>query len=211
MNSGARVALGLGAGYLLGRTRKMRLALMLAAAGANGRLGGGPRQLLQEGVSRLGSSSEVRELTESVRGDLLNAAKAAAVTAATSRIDALNDRLQASPQQQPRDEAEPQEQAEPPDEAEREDVEDAEDRDQEEPRDEAEREDAGDTQQGDTEQEEQPRSSTRRRTTRPRSKPRTRARSETSAETTDEGETPRRRRTAAATSSGRAPVRRTRK
>ena len=199
MNSGARVALGVGAGYLLGRTRKMRLALMLAAAGANGKVGGGPRKLLQEGVSRLGSSSEVRELTESVRGDLLTAAKAAAMTAASSRIDALSDRLQLAPQQPVRDEAEPQEQEEPPEEAEREDAEGAE---QEEPREEAQREDA----EG-TEHEEQPRDTTRRRTTRPRSKPRTRA----GAETTDEGDAPRRRRTAAATSTGRAPVRRTRK
>jgi hypothetical protein len=36
MKSGTRVAIGVAAGYLLGRTRKMRLALMIAAAGVTG-------------------------------------------------------------------------------------------------------------------------------------------------------------------------------
>ena len=93
MKSQARLAMGVGIGYLLGRTRKMRLALMIAAAGATGAVGS-PRQLVQRGLKQLGSSPELSKLTEVTRGQLIGAAKTAAVTAASSRIDALNERLE---------------------------------------------------------------------------------------------------------------------
>jgi Sec-independent protein translocase protein TatA len=94
MKAGARVALSLGAGYFLGRTKKMRLALTIAAAGATSRAGTSPAKLLQSGLKQLASSPEVSKLAETARGELLNAAKAAAVTAASSRIDSISDRLQ---------------------------------------------------------------------------------------------------------------------
>ncbi len=67
MKGGMRVALGVAAGYFLGRTRKMKVALMLAGAGATGRLPDNSRQLVREGIKRLGESAEVGKLTESVR------------------------------------------------------------------------------------------------------------------------------------------------
>lgn len=94
MKPGPRVAMAVGLGYLLGRTRKMRLALMIAAAGASGRVGVGPRQLLQQGYKRLAASPELNKITDSLRGELLGAAKTAAMTAATNRIESLNSRLQ---------------------------------------------------------------------------------------------------------------------
>ena len=94
MKPGARIALGVGIGYVLGRTKKMRLALMLAGAGATGKLPAGPQDLLQRGSSALGSSPEITKITESVRGELVHAARAAAVTAVSNRFDTLNDRLQ---------------------------------------------------------------------------------------------------------------------
>ena len=94
MKAGARVALAVGAGYALGRTKKMRLALMIAAAGATGRANLSPAKLLETGLSRLGSSPELSKLTDIARDELMSAAKAAAVTAATSRIESLSDRLQ---------------------------------------------------------------------------------------------------------------------
>lgn len=97
MNAGTRVALGVGAGYLLGRTKKMRLALMIAAAGATGKTGVSPGKLVQNGLKQLSSSPELGKLTDIARDELLNAAKAAAVTAASSRIESLNDRLQQGP------------------------------------------------------------------------------------------------------------------
>lgn len=93
MKVGPRLALGVGAGYLLGRTKKMRLALMIAAAGATGRANTSPTTLLRNGLKQLGSSAELGKLTDMARDELLGAAKAAAITAASNRIESLNDRL----------------------------------------------------------------------------------------------------------------------
>jgi len=94
MANGGKVALAVGAGYLLGRTRKMRVALMLAAAGITGKFPGSPTQLVAHGLKSLGASADVSQLSEQLRGELLDAARAAALAAATHQVDALNDRLQ---------------------------------------------------------------------------------------------------------------------
>lgn len=91
MSSRTRLACGVAIGYLLGRTRKMRLALMIA--GATG-AAGTPRQLAERGLKQLASMPEVGKLATMARGQLVDAAKTAAMTAASSRIDALNERLQ---------------------------------------------------------------------------------------------------------------------
>ncbi|MEY7971946.1 hypothetical protein AB8O38_08095 [Saccharomonospora xinjiangensis] len=93
MKRGAQTAAAVIAGYLLGRTKKMRLALMIAAAGATGKHGTNPTGLLRAGLSRLGESAELGKLTESVRGELLDSARAAATKAATSRVESLTQRL----------------------------------------------------------------------------------------------------------------------
>ncbi|MBF6337012.1 hypothetical protein IU450_14100 [Nocardia abscessus] len=94
MKGGGRIALGVGIGYLLGRTRKMRFALSLAGAAMAKRSTGTPGDLLERGTSLLKSSPELTRITDTVRGELLGAARSAAVTAASSRLDALNARLQ---------------------------------------------------------------------------------------------------------------------
>ncbi|NIH80586.1 hypothetical protein [Amycolatopsis viridis] len=94
MKAGARVAAGVGLGYLLGRSKKMRLALMIAAAGATGKTGVTPGKLLQQGLGKLGETPELSQLTGVARDQLINAAKAAAVTAASQRIESLTERLQ---------------------------------------------------------------------------------------------------------------------
>ncbi|WP_198680673.1 hypothetical protein, partial [Lentzea terrae] len=83
------MALGVGIGYLLGRSHKMRLALMVAAAGAAGKVGS-PEALLQRGLS---ASPELAKMTETIRGELVGAVKAAALSATSSRIDSLSDRI----------------------------------------------------------------------------------------------------------------------
>ncbi|CAM3114103.1 hypothetical protein SAXI111661_18820 [Saccharomonospora xinjiangensis] len=93
MKRGAQTAAAVIAGYLLGRTKKMRLALMIAAAGATGKHGTNPAGLLRAGLARLGESAELGKLTESVRGELLDSARAAATKAATSRVESLTQRL----------------------------------------------------------------------------------------------------------------------
>src|SRR6476620_8512640 len=94
MANGGKVALAVGAGYLLGRTKKMRLALMLAAAGVTGKFPATPTALVGQGLKSLGAHADVTQLTEQLRGELLNAGRAAALAAATSQIESLNDRIQ---------------------------------------------------------------------------------------------------------------------
>ncbi|WP_433633906.1 hypothetical protein [Nocardia sp. CA-120079] len=94
MKGGARIAIGVGIGYVLGRTRKMRFALALAGAAMSRRSSGMPAELLERGTSLLKSSPELTQITDTVKGELVGAVRSAAVTAASSRIDALNARLQ---------------------------------------------------------------------------------------------------------------------
>ncbi|MEU1427154.1 hypothetical protein ABZ412_08745 [Nocardia sp. NPDC005746] len=94
MKGGTRIAIGVGIGYILGRTRKMRFALSLAGAAMAKRSSGLPGELLGRGTELLKSTPEVAELTDTVRGELVGAVRSAAVTAASNRIDALNTRLQ---------------------------------------------------------------------------------------------------------------------
>jgi hypothetical protein len=100
MKCGIGAALAVGAGYVLGRRRKMRTAVMLAGATAAGGVGGLGGSLLKRGVKALGSSElldkaspQLGEITDRVRGELLDAGKAAALAAVTGRIDSLTDSL----------------------------------------------------------------------------------------------------------------------
>ena len=100
MKGGAQTALALGVGYILGRRRKMRLATMLALGAATGgaaRLG---PAALRQGTKYLGKTDiagalgpQVTEIVNTVRGELLDAAKGAAAAAVTSRVDSLSDNL----------------------------------------------------------------------------------------------------------------------
>jgi hypothetical protein len=86
------VALGVAGGYLLGRTKKMKLALMLGGMAA-GRRAGGPGELLSRGTKLLETSPELSRLVGDVRGRLLEAGKGAALAVATRQVEALTDRV----------------------------------------------------------------------------------------------------------------------
>jgi hypothetical protein len=87
-----RVALGVAGGYFLGRTKKMKLAMMLGGMAA-GRQAGGPGQLLGQGMKLLGQSPELSRLTDELRGRLLDAGKGAAVAIATRQVENLTERV----------------------------------------------------------------------------------------------------------------------
>jgi len=99
MKGGMRAATAIGIGYLLGRRKKLRTATLLAAAtAAGGSAVAGP--ILKRGMQMAMNSDAVAkmapqlgELTETVRGDLLGAGKAAAAAAFSNRVDALTDSL----------------------------------------------------------------------------------------------------------------------
>jgi hypothetical protein len=100
MKKASNVALAIGAGYLLGRKHKLRLALVLATATATGRLGGAATQAIKRGGSLLGSSDAMGKLSpdlgkvmSTARGDLAGAGKAAVQAAVATRIESLTDSL----------------------------------------------------------------------------------------------------------------------
>jgi hypothetical protein len=100
MKGGAQTALALGVGYILGRRRKMRLTTMLALGAATGGAAKLGPAALRQGTKYLGKTDiagalgpQVTEIVNTVRGELLDAAKGAAAAAVTSRVDSLSDNL----------------------------------------------------------------------------------------------------------------------
>jgi hypothetical protein len=100
MKAGAQAALALGVGYVLGRRRKLRLTTMLAAAAATGGAGSLGGVAFRRGLKMLSSAGaigdlgpQLGEIAETVRGDLVDAGKAAALAAVNERIGSLSDTL----------------------------------------------------------------------------------------------------------------------
>jgi hypothetical protein len=100
MKGGTKAALAIVVGYVLGRRRKMRTMTLLAAATATGSMGGLGATALRRGAKMLSSTEmfdklgpQVGDIAEIVRGDLLDAGKAAAAAALSSRIDTFSDAL----------------------------------------------------------------------------------------------------------------------
>jgi hypothetical protein len=100
MKARGDLALAVVAGYLLGRRKKTRLALMLGTAALTGRVGGATGQLVRSGTKALGSNDALAkaapglgEVGGMIRGDLTNVAKRAAATAISAQINALSDQL----------------------------------------------------------------------------------------------------------------------
>jgi hypothetical protein len=100
MKAGAQAALALGVGYVLGRRRKLRMTTVLAAAAATGGVGSLGGLGLRRGLKMLSSTGalgdlgpQLGEIAETVRGDLVDAGKAAALAAVNERIGSLSDTL----------------------------------------------------------------------------------------------------------------------
>lgn len=92
MKDGVRMALAVAAGYYLGRHHRLRTAAALGAAALFGRMRG-DSGLLDRGMKLLGTSPELEKITDQLRGELVEAGKAAAVTATSRQIDSLSSRL----------------------------------------------------------------------------------------------------------------------
>lgn len=93
MKHGPQIALAVAVGYALGRSKKMKLAITVGGMMAGRRLAGEPQRLLEEGVKVVGSSPEVSKLKGELRDRLVEAAKNAAMAAATNKIDSLGENL----------------------------------------------------------------------------------------------------------------------
>ncbi|GAA3619155.1 hypothetical protein GCM10022419_125890 [Nonomuraea rosea] len=93
MKDTGKVALAVVAGYYLGRRHKLRMAIGLALAGVMRKIRQDDGGLLAQGAKALGSSPELAGMTNRLKGELLEATKAAAVAAATTQIEALTAKL----------------------------------------------------------------------------------------------------------------------
>ena len=91
--SNATTVAAVAGGYLLGRTKKMKLALMLAAMLAGKKLPSGGSGLTSQLTDLVQSNPELSNLMKQIQGNLTQAARAAAVTAATQQVNRLSDNL----------------------------------------------------------------------------------------------------------------------
>ncbi|UED86161.1 hypothetical protein [Streptomyces profundus] len=71
----AAVAAGMAAGYLLGRTKKAKLALVLASYALGRRVRLNPRELVSDGLHRLGGTDQFAKISDQVRGELLSSGR----------------------------------------------------------------------------------------------------------------------------------------
>lgn len=90
-----RTALGLaiGAGYLLGRTKKLKTAVAVGGLVAGKKLNLGPRMITDLVSSQLQNNPQFKELGDQLRGDLRGAGKAASGALVERQLDSLADRL----------------------------------------------------------------------------------------------------------------------
>jgi hypothetical protein len=93
MKTGAQIGVAVAAGYVLGRFHKLKWAVALGTMAGRKKLAGQQSALLGKGAKLLGSS-DLGPVTQELRGQLLEAGKAAAVTAVSSKINSLSDSLQ---------------------------------------------------------------------------------------------------------------------
>jgi hypothetical protein len=99
MKGSMQAAMALGVGYALGRRRKFRTATMIAAATAFGSTNVSGL-VLQRGMKLLASTDafaklapQLGEITNTVRGDLLDAGKAAVGAAVSNQVDSLTSSI----------------------------------------------------------------------------------------------------------------------
>jgi hypothetical protein len=90
-----RAALGLavGAGYLLGRTKKAKLALAVGSMVAGKKMNLGPRQLADLVNQQLKDNPQFKEIGDQLRQDLQGVGKAASGAMVERQMTALADRL----------------------------------------------------------------------------------------------------------------------
>ncbi|WP_217140343.1 hypothetical protein [Streptomyces sp. AC627_RSS907] len=91
----AAIAAAMAGGYLLGRTKKAKLAFAVASYLAGRRIGPAPGQVLSQGLGRLQLAPQFQELSDQVRGELLTAGRTAVTAAANRGLTGLADNLRA--------------------------------------------------------------------------------------------------------------------
>lgn len=93
MGYGGRVVLAVAGGYVLGRTKKMKLAIMLAGMASGNKIARDPTQLLAQSARLVQSNPQFSALSDQVRGRLVEAGKGVAVAVVSKQMESLSDRL----------------------------------------------------------------------------------------------------------------------
>ncbi|MGX8910000.1 DNA primase [Streptomyces netropsis] len=96
MNNRTALGLAVGAGYLLGRTKKAKFAFAVGTLVMGKRLNATPGALTGLVTDRLRDNPQFKELGDQLREDLRGVGKAATGALVNRRIDALADRLHES-------------------------------------------------------------------------------------------------------------------
>ncbi|WP_189743411.1 hypothetical protein [Streptomyces tendae] len=92
-DSRTAMAAAVAGGYLLGRTKKAKLAFAVGSYLVGRRVGLSPGQVLGQGLGSLQRAPQFQELSEQLRGELLTASRAAVTAAANRRLTGLADSL----------------------------------------------------------------------------------------------------------------------
>ncbi|NDZ80973.1 hypothetical protein G3I19_21035 [Streptomyces sp. SID10853] len=145
MENSTKVSLtaAVAAGYVLGRTKKGKLAIGLASLVAGQQLPLNPRDMISMGARKLAENPQVAPLIEQVRGEVLTAGRTALSAQANRRLESVADALQQRTSallEQPGEEEENEEEDEDEEYAEEDEEEPAEEEAEEEEGDEGEEE-----------------------------------------------------------------------
>ncbi|MFK8845773.1 DNA primase [Streptomyces sp. Ac-502] len=93
MKNRPALVLAVAGGYLLGRTKKAKLAIGIGSMVLGKRLNLSPQQLVSLVNDQIAANPQLKELREQLRGDLKGVGKAATGALVTKRLDSLADSL----------------------------------------------------------------------------------------------------------------------
>src|SRR4029079_12433869 len=93
MNTTAKVAAAVASGYLLGRTKKLRLAITVGGLLAGKRIATDPRGIVHQLNGMIEQNPELSRLSGQVRGKLVQAGRDAAIAAASQRLNRVSDSI----------------------------------------------------------------------------------------------------------------------
>src|SRR5215217_5102111 len=156
MSTTSRVAGAVAAGYLLGRFKKLRLAILVGSAMSSPKFRSAAVGMIED---RLPGGPVVGTLTKEVGGKLINVGKTAATSIVAARIDSLSQSLADRSQNLRKGapgEADKSEGEEPEDEYEEQEGEEQEDEEPEDEEPEDEAEDEYEEQEGEEQEDEEP-------------------------------------------------------
>src|SRR6478672_2106934 len=93
MSATTKIAVGVAAGYLLGRTKKLKLAITVGSMLAGQRVATNPQALMKQLGELADKNPEFAKLQDRVKGELFAAARSAAISVASNRLDSANRAL----------------------------------------------------------------------------------------------------------------------